>query len=54
MNQAGQIEEQNYYEKIIGLQGDFLFADTMQEARLAEILLLAAVSHISANSHLFL
>ncbi len=34
INQAGQIEEQNYYEKIIGLQGDFLFADTMQEARL--------------------
>ncbi len=34
MNQTGQKEEQNYYEKIIGLQGDFLFADTMQEARL--------------------
>ena len=31
---AGQEEEQLYYEKIIGLQGEFLFADTMQEARL--------------------
>ena len=30
----GQTEEQNYYENIIGLQGDFLFADTVQEARL--------------------
>ena len=34
MNQTGQKEEQNYYEKIIGLQGDFLFADTIQEAHL--------------------
>ena len=34
INQTGQKEEQNYYEKIIGLQGDFLFADTVQEARL--------------------
>ena len=34
INQAGQKEEQDYYEKIIGLQGDFLFADTVQEARL--------------------
>ncbi len=34
INQAGQKEEQDYYEKIIGLQGDFLFADTIQEARL--------------------
>lgn len=34
INQIGQKEEQNYYEKIIGLQGDFLFADTVQEARL--------------------
>lgn len=31
---SGQTEEQNYYENIIGLQGDFLFADTVQEARL--------------------
>ncbi len=31
---TGQQEEQNYYENIIGLQGDFLFADTIQEARL--------------------
>lgn len=34
INQAGQQEEQNYYENIIGLYGDFLFADTIQEARL--------------------
>lgn len=34
INQSGQIEEQHYYEKIIGFQGEFLFADTMQEARL--------------------
>ncbi len=34
MNQAGQKEEQEYYETIIGLQGEFLFADTIQEARL--------------------
>lgn len=34
INQSGQKEEQEYYESIIRLQGDFLFADTMQEARL--------------------
>ena len=34
INQAGQKEEREYYESIIGLHGDFLFADTMQEARL--------------------
>lgn len=34
INQTGQKEEQTYYENIIGLQGDFLFADTVQEARL--------------------
>lgn len=34
INQTGQKEEQNYYESIIGLHGDFLFADTVQEARL--------------------
>ena len=34
INQAGQQEEQNYYENIIGLHGDFMFADTIQEARL--------------------
>lgn len=34
INQTGQKEEQHYYETIIGLQGDFLFADTVQEARL--------------------
>lgn len=34
MSQSGQKEEQEYYETIIGLRGEFLFADTMQEARL--------------------
>lgn len=34
MNQSGQKEEQEYYETIIELRGEFLFADTMQEARL--------------------
>ena len=34
INQSGQKEEQKYYETIVGLQGDFLFADTTQEARL--------------------
>ena len=34
INQSGQKEEQEYYENIIGLRGAFLFADTMQEARL--------------------
>ncbi len=34
IHSAGQKEEQQYYETIIGLQGDFLFADTLQEARL--------------------
>ena len=29
-----QEEEQAYYESIIGLSGDFLFADSLQEARL--------------------
>lgn len=38
INQTGQKEEQDYYEKIIGLQGDFLFADTVQEARLKIII----------------
>ena len=34
INKAAQKEEQEYYETFIGLHGDFLFADTMQEARL--------------------
>ncbi len=34
INAAGQKEEQEYYESIIGLKGEFLFADTVQEARL--------------------
>lgn len=34
INQARQKEEQEYYESIIGLHGEFIFADTMQKARL--------------------
>lgn len=34
INPAGQEEEQNFYESIIGLHGEYLFADTIQEARL--------------------
>lgn len=34
MNPAGQQEEQSYYEDIVGIKGDFLFADSIQEARL--------------------
>lgn len=34
INSTGRREEQRYYEEIIGLKGEFLFADTVQEARL--------------------
>ena len=34
INPAGQQEEQQYYEEIVGLRSEFLFAETMQEARL--------------------
>ncbi len=34
INSAGQQEEQTYYEDIVGIKGDFLFADSIQEARL--------------------
>ena len=34
INPTGQTGEQNYYKTIIGLQGNFLFADTLQEALL--------------------
>ena len=34
MNPAGQQEEQTYYEDIVGIKGDYLFADSIQEARL--------------------
>lgn len=34
MNPAGQQEEQAYYEDIVGIKGDFLFANSIQEARL--------------------
>lgn len=34
INPAGQQEEQEYYKDIIGIRGDFLFADSVQEARL--------------------
>ena len=30
----GQAEEQRYYEEVVGIHGDFLFAQSMQEARL--------------------
>lgn len=33
-NKNSQAEEQNYYEKIVGLKGEYLFADSVQEARL--------------------
>ena len=29
-----QENEQNYYQTIIGIQGDFLFAETLDEARM--------------------
>ena len=31
---ANRLEEQTYYDSTIGLHGDFLFADSLQEARL--------------------
>lgn len=34
INPACQQEEQEYYKDIIGIKGDFLFADSIQEARL--------------------
>lgn len=34
INAAGRREEQAYYDEIVGLHGDFLFADSLQEARL--------------------
>ena len=34
INSAGQQEEQEYYEDIVGIKGNFLFADSVQEARL--------------------
>lgn len=34
INKTGQKEEQEYYETIVGLKGEFLFADNIQEARL--------------------
>lgn len=34
INSAGQQEEQAYYEDVIGIKGEFRFADSMQEARL--------------------
>ncbi len=30
----GQAEEQRYYEEVVGIRGDFLFAESIQEARL--------------------
>lgn len=34
INSANKQEEQDYYDSIVGLHGDFLFADSLQEARL--------------------
>lgn len=34
INSTGQQEEKVYYEDIVGIKGDFLFADSTQEARL--------------------
>lgn len=34
INPESQQEEQEYYDSIVGLHGDFLFANTLQEARL--------------------
>lgn len=34
INPSGREEEQRYYDEIVGLHGEFLFADTLQEARL--------------------
>lgn len=34
INPACQQEEQEYYRDIIGIKGEFLFADSIQEARL--------------------
>lgn len=34
IHSASRQEEQNYYDSIVGLHGDYLFADSLQEARL--------------------
>ena len=34
INSSGQEEEKAYYEDIVGIKGDYLFADSVQEARL--------------------
>lgn len=34
INSASRLEEQAYYDSIVGLHGEFLFADSLQEARL--------------------
>ncbi len=34
INPSGQEEEQRYYDEIVGLHGEFLFAETLQDARL--------------------
>ena len=34
INPSGREEEQRYYDEIVGLHGEFLFADNLQEARL--------------------
>lgn len=34
INPSGQQEEKSYYENIVGIKGDYLFTDSVQEARL--------------------
>ena len=34
ISNAGQEEEQRYYNEIVGLHGEFLFAETLQDARM--------------------
>lgn len=36
-NRESQAEEQQYYEDIVGIRGEFIFTDSMQEARLKVI-----------------
>lgn len=34
INPSGRQEERDYYDSVVGLHGDYLFADSLQEARL--------------------
>ncbi|GHV97389.1 LysR family transcriptional regulator [Lactobacillus nasalidis] len=37
INSAGRQEEERYYGEVVGIKGDFLFADSLQEARMKVI-----------------